>query len=142
MQQDRRQQTSEPWDVLERRDPVPGIERERGDQGCGPRDDGAPVREAFVVVLIEIIDQRIAGFLPQGVAGEPLRGAADGRLDGGEGIWQSIRSTLSSETVHKSAVVGGSSLSIPGALSRCVGSVSGSRSPSLFAHARSRAPRV
>ena len=59
------------------------------------RDDGAPVGQAFILVPVEIIDQRIAGFLPQRGAGQPLRGAADGGLDGGEGVReQPIRSAL------------------------------------------------
>src|SRR5450759_4919230 len=55
-------------------------------QGRGFRDGGAPVGQAVLLVPVEIVDQRIALRLPHGVAGEPLRGAANGGLDGGEGV--------------------------------------------------------
>ena len=99
VQQRRGQQTPEPGSMLQPRDLLPGIEREGGDenrrQGRGFRDGGAPVGKALVLVPVEIVDEGIAGFLPQRGAGQALRGAADGGLDGGEGVReQSIRSTL------------------------------------------------
>ena len=105
------QQPPEPGAVLQRRDPVPGIEREGGGenrrQGRSLPDNGAPVGQAVLLVPVEIVDQRIAGFLPHRGAGGPLPTAADGGLDGGEGVRkQPLRATLRRETVARNAVAG------------------------------------
>ncbi len=66
-EQRRDQQTPEPGAVLQRRDLLPGVEREgggdNGRQGRGFRDDGVPVGQTFILVPVEIVDQRMAGFL-------------------------------------------------------------------------------
>ena len=50
------------------------------------RDGGPPVGQAVLLVPVEIVDQRIAGFLAAGVATADLCIAADGGLDRGKGV--------------------------------------------------------
>jgi hypothetical protein len=76
-------------------------------QGRGFRDGGAPVGQAVLLVPVEIVDQRIALRLPHGVAGEPLRGAANGGLDGGEGVReQPLGATVRRKPPCEQAVAG------------------------------------
>ena len=88
------EQPAEPRRMLQRFEPTPRVggdrRRQRRRQCAGLVDDRAPVTEAFILVPVEVVDQRVALRLclapTVGLAGERAIGLRDRGVDRGEHV--------------------------------------------------------